>query len=62
MKKLILIGLLLFSFSSISQNIYLHCGKLIDTQEAKVFKEMTVVVSNNKIIAVEKGYTPYTKS
>lgn len=58
MKKLILIFLLSLSFSGISQNIYLHCGKLIDTQKAKVLKEMTVVISNNKIISVEKGYLP----
>lgn len=58
MKKLILIFLLSLSFSGISQNTYLHCGKLIDTQKAKVLKDMTVVVSNDKIISVEKGYIP----
>ncbi|MDO5978324.1 metal-dependent hydrolase family protein [Flavivirga spongiicola] len=58
MKKLILIFLVSLSFSGISQNTYLHCGKLIDTQRGKVLKEMTVVVSNDKIISVEKGYIP----
>ncbi|TGV02451.1 metal-dependent hydrolase family protein [Flavivirga rizhaonensis] len=57
MKKLILILLLAFSYDGISQNTYLHCGKLIDTEKGKVLKEMTIVISNNKIIAVEKGYT-----
>ena len=57
MKKLILIALLSFAFSGISQNTYLHCGKLIDTQKAKVLTEMTIVVSKDKIVSVEKGYT-----
>ena len=53
-----LIFLISLSFSGISQNTYLHCGKLIDTQKGKVLKEMTIIVSNDEIISVEKGYIP----
>lgn len=56
MKKVIFIILASISFNSISQNTYLHCGKLIDTQKGKVLKEMTIVVSEDKIVSVEKGY------
>ncbi|MDO5988438.1 amidohydrolase family protein [Flavivirga amylovorans] len=57
MKKLTFILLLSLSFSGISQNRYLHCGKLIDTQKSEILEEMTIVVSNDKIISVKKGYT-----
>ncbi|AUP78800.1 metal-dependent hydrolase family protein [Flavivirga eckloniae] len=57
MKKISLIVLLLsLSLSGISQNTYLHCGKLIDTQKGKVLTEMTVVVLKDKIVSVETGY------
>ncbi len=56
MKKSILVFLLLLSFGGFSQSTYLYCGKLIDTQKGKVLKEMTVVVSNDKIVSVQKGY------
>ncbi|GAA3602681.1 amidohydrolase family protein [Flavivirga amylovorans] len=35
----------------------MHCGKLIDTQKSEILEEMTIVVSNDKIISVKKGYT-----
>jgi imidazolonepropionase-like amidohydrolase len=40
----------------IAQNTYIHCGKLIDTKNGKVLSEMTVIVLENKITGVEKGY------
>ncbi len=39
-----------------SQDIYLQCGKLIDTKSGKVLTEKTVVVSGNKIIKIQDGY------
>ncbi|GAA3584871.1 amidohydrolase family protein [Snuella lapsa] len=57
MKRLLfLVLLLLLSFKGISQDTYLHCGKVIDTKNGDVLKEKTVIVSGNKIIAVENGY------
>ncbi len=55
-KQIILITFLLAITSMFSQNTILHCGKLIDTNSGKINTEMTVVISGNKIIAVEKGY------
>lgn len=43
-------------FSALAQQTYLHCGKLIDTQNGKVLTEMTVVVEGKTIIQVVKGY------
>ncbi|PCJ23274.1 MAG: amidohydrolase [Flavobacteriales bacterium] len=40
----------------LAQNTYIHCGKLIDTKNGKLLTEMTIVVLENKIIGVEKGY------
>jgi len=56
MKKTILIFCLLFSILLSAQSTYIHCGKLIDTQNEKVLKEMTIVVTDTKITAVKKGY------
>ncbi|KAA1244564.1 amidohydrolase family protein [Aquimarina sp. RZ0] len=46
----------LISTTILSQNTYLHCGKLIDTKTGTILTEKTVVVSGNKIIKVESGY------
>lgn len=51
------ITLLLFFTSFIfSQNTYIHCGKLIDTKKGKILSNQTIVVTGNKITAVEKGF------
>lgn len=42
--------------SLFSQNTYLHCGKLIDTKSGKIATQMTIIISGNKIIDVQKGY------
>jgi len=42
--------------SLFSQKTYLHCGKLIDTKSGKIATQMTVIISENKIIDVQKGY------
>ena len=42
--------------SSYGQDTYLQCGKVIDTEKGTVNKEMTIVVSGDKIARIEKGY------
>jgi imidazolonepropionase-like amidohydrolase len=56
MKKVLFIFAILLSLTCRSQNTYLHCGKLIDTKSGKVLSEKTVVVSGDKIIAIENGF------
>jgi len=56
MKNLLTLCILLFSLFLSAQSTYLHCGKLIDTKNGKTLKEMTVVVSGNKITDIKKGY------
>ena len=56
MKKVLFIFAILLSLTCMSQNTYLHCGKLIDTKRGKVLSEKTVVVSGDKIIAIENGF------
>ena len=46
--------------SIFSQQTYLHCGKLIDTEKGEQLSEMTVVVEDNKIIKISKGYLQST--
>ena len=57
MKTLLRILVLMVSVTLTAQNTYLHCGKLIDTKSGKVLTEKTIVVSDDKIISVEDGYT-----
>ena len=42
--------------SIFAQKTYLHCGKLIDTKSGKISTEMTIIISGNKIVGVQKGY------
>ena len=57
MKKLtsLLFFLLIISYG-FAQETYLYCGKLVDTKTGKIQKEMTIIVSGNKITSVQKGY------
>lgn len=62
MKKL-LFSLALFSISMLSaQDIYLQCGKIIDTQSGKTLSEKTIVVSDNKIKSIQNGYVSGSNS
>ena len=56
MKKLIVLFFLSQIFVGFAQDIYLHCGQLIDTEKEEVFTEKTIVVSGNKIKSIENGY------
>lgn len=50
--------LLLFVLSTQAQEkTIIHCGHVIDGVANNAQKEMTIVVENNKIVAVDKGYT-----
>ena len=41
---------------ALSQNLILHCGKLIDGKSEQVQTEVSVIVSGNRIADVRKGY------
>jgi imidazolonepropionase-like amidohydrolase len=56
MKKLILILCILQMNLSAAQNIYLHCGQLIDTEKGVVLTKKTVIVSGEKIKAIKNGF------
>ncbi|MBC7919613.1 MAG: amidohydrolase family protein [Ferruginibacter sp.] len=59
-KRLLFSGWLAFLFSAASvsaQQTLLHCGTLIDGRQNAPLSQMTVVVSGNKIVRVDKGYT-----
>ncbi|APG63942.1 amidohydrolase [Tenacibaculum todarodis] len=57
MKKLTFIFcFLLMICNAQSQNIYILCGKLIDTKSGNIKTEQTIVVNQNKIIDVMDGY------
>ncbi|MBT8256156.1 MAG: amidohydrolase family protein [Bacteroidia bacterium] len=39
-----------------AQDIYLHCGKLIDTEQGKVLSNKTIVVSGKTVQRIENGF------
>lgn len=59
MKNIFLLYLSLLCFHVHAQKIYIHCGNLIDGKNERVIKEITIVVEDNRIIAVEKGFQPH---
>ncbi len=51
--------LLLFVFATqiaFAQKTILHCGQLIDVQQLKINKEVSVIIENGKVIGIENGY------
>jgi len=56
MKKLILILCLMQIIVVSAQDIYLHCGQLIDTEKGKVLTKKTIVVSGKTIKSIQNGY------
>lgn len=62
MKILGLIIAVVFSVTLSAQDTYLHCGKLIDTQNGKVLDNYTVVISGDRIKSVKGGFVNPTHS
>lgn len=56
MKKLFLSIAIIICYSSVSQNTFLHCGKLIDTKNGRVLNEQTIIISAKNIQSVENGF------
>ncbi|UOQ76292.1 amidohydrolase family protein [Hymenobacter sp. 5516J-16] len=50
-------GALLLAPAALAQKTYLHCGRLLDMRQDRAQTEMTVVVENGRVLAVERGYT-----
>ena len=57
MKKITILFCLIVSLGTWAQDTYLHCGKLIDTKSGEILTNKTVVVSGNKITAINNGFT-----
>jgi imidazolonepropionase-like amidohydrolase len=58
MKKLLLLFAFLSFLPSTAQDIYIHCGNLIDTRTGEVLREKTIVVAGNRIQSIGNGYLP----
>ena len=56
MKNFICLLIFFISLSISSQDTYLQCGKVIDTERGKVLKKKTIIVSSDKIVAIKNGY------
>ena len=56
MKILSTLFLLFLTFQLSGQTTYIHCGKLVDTENKKVLKEMTIQVKDQTVLSVDNGY------
>jgi len=61
-KTILILLICAFTFALNAQTSYLHCGALIDGKTNKVQKEVTIVITGNKITYIQRGYTKPTKS
>ena len=56
MKAFLFLLLGLFTTTLFAQKTFIYCGQLIDVKKNEIQKEMTIVVQQNKITDVLKGY------
>lgn len=56
MKAFLKLFIFLFTVTTFGQNIYLHCGKLVDTKSGKILINKTIIVSGKKIVSIEDGF------
>ncbi|MBT8314379.1 MAG: amidohydrolase family protein [Maribacter sp.] len=56
MKKLLLIPALFLAVFTNAQDIYLHCGHVLDVTSGEMATAKTIVVSANKIKDIQNGY------
>ncbi len=56
MKNLLFFIVLLILFPINAQDVYLHCGKVYDTESGKTLSQKTIVVSENSIKRMMDGY------
>jgi imidazolonepropionase-like amidohydrolase len=45
-----------YTLTGFTQDIYLHCGSILDTQSGKEIKGATIVISKNKVTKITEGY------
>jgi imidazolonepropionase-like amidohydrolase len=57
MKRYLVLGIILLSFTASAQKTVIHCGNLIDGKSNEAQAQMTIVIEGNKITAVQKGFT-----
>jgi imidazolonepropionase-like amidohydrolase len=58
---LFILASLFFTLASFAQDYYLHCGKILNTQSGKETDNQTIIVSKNKTIKIQHGFTPKSK-
>ena len=56
MRLLFTLLCLLICFTTNAQTTVLHCGRLIDVVDQKVLENVTVVVTDDRIVSVDKGF------
>lgn len=62
MKKIVFITLLLTTITIQAQEIYIQCGKLIDTKSGKILTNKTIIVSGKTIKSIQDGFINQTNT
>ena len=53
--------LIFFSFFTYAQQTYIQCGKIFDSKKGVLLSEATIIVENEKILDVKKGFVASNK-
>ena len=53
----VLILMLLFTITAVSQRTLIHCGQMVDVVKGELVSQATIIVEGNAIKAVERGYS-----
>lgn len=62
MKNLLLFCCLIITKTVFCQEIYIHCGNLIDTRNGKTLSNKTIIVSDKLIKSIEDGFVKPTSA
>ncbi|WIO74737.1 hypothetical protein QP938_02200 [Porticoccaceae bacterium LTM1] len=52
---------LLLPYSALAADYVIHAGKLIDVVNGKVLADHSIVISENKIVSIDAGFTNPTE-
>ncbi len=56
MKILYCLCLFFLSYSATAQQTFIHCGRLIDGHSDNILQQQTIIVEENRIVEVRKGF------
>jgi len=62
LQRCLIFSILLMTHGVFAQKTLVHCGSLIDGKSNDIQSQVTLVIDGNKIVSIEKGFSPVTGS